>query len=146
MNDKIRHAKGCNCKKSNCLKKYCECYQAGIKCTDLCKCDTCKNNEGNCLVKKRKGNGYAENYNQYSGCKHNEGGVGHQTNSFTFGYNFAYENEKAKQVEGYDERESEASNQSFNANAKNFKSVIGNHYQTPNMKSDNLSLKREKIK
>lgn len=38
-----KHAKGCNCKKSNCLKKYCECYQAGLKCSELCKCEDCKN-------------------------------------------------------------------------------------------------------
>ncbi|CAD8202532.1 unnamed protein product (macronuclear) [Paramecium tetraurelia] len=33
----------CNCRKSNCQKKYCECYNAGVKCSELCKCDDCKN-------------------------------------------------------------------------------------------------------
>ena len=34
----------CTCTKSNCNKKYCECYKAGVKCNEKCRCLNCMNN------------------------------------------------------------------------------------------------------
>ncbi|XP_062204499.1 protein tesmin/TSO1-like CXC 6 [Phragmites australis] len=36
----------CTCKKSGCLKKYCDCYQGGAGCSINCKCDDCRNPYG----------------------------------------------------------------------------------------------------
>lgn len=37
---------GCSCKKSRCLKKYCECFSRGELCRPMCSCSNCKNYKG----------------------------------------------------------------------------------------------------
>ena len=37
----------CTCSKSNCSKKYCECYKLGKKCTNKCRCINCMNLDKN---------------------------------------------------------------------------------------------------
>jgi hypothetical protein len=37
------HNSGCHCKRSNCIKKYCECFENNVSCGDKCKCNDCKN-------------------------------------------------------------------------------------------------------
>jgi hypothetical protein len=48
------HSSGCHCKKSRCLKKYCECFEAAVYCSEKCKCLDCENYEGSQALAQRK--------------------------------------------------------------------------------------------
>lgn len=37
------NSRGCNCTKTMCLKNYCECFNAGIACSEICGCLGCAN-------------------------------------------------------------------------------------------------------
>ncbi|GFR51264.1 hypothetical protein Agub_g13572, partial [Astrephomene gubernaculifera] len=37
------HKKGCRCRRSRCIKKYCECYDAQVFCSAACRCEACLN-------------------------------------------------------------------------------------------------------
>mmetsp|Transcript_42990 Transcript_42990/g.91412 ORF Transcript_42990/g.91412 Transcript_42990/m.91412 type:complete len:933 (+) Transcript_42990:300-3098(+) len=44
---KAKSGSGCSCKNSNCLKKYCVCFNAGVECNvGRCNCINCKNPRG----------------------------------------------------------------------------------------------------
>lgn len=55
----LKVTKGCNCKRSSCKKRYCECFADGKACGEGCSCNNCKNSHGKLLRrpirKTRKG-------------------------------------------------------------------------------------------
>ncbi|KMY88311.1 uncharacterized protein LOC27206825 [Drosophila simulans] len=42
--------KGCSCRRSQCIKNYCDCYQSMAICTKFCRCTGCRNTEVRELV------------------------------------------------------------------------------------------------
>lgn len=45
FSERTVNLKGCNCPKSKCLMKYCECFNHDIKCSPLCTCVDCHNKD-----------------------------------------------------------------------------------------------------
>ena len=58
----------CNCKNSNCSKKYCDCFQMGKSCTSKCKCINCLNKVIN--SKNNNNNRRRKNMKRIRGVKH----------------------------------------------------------------------------
>ena len=57
----------CNCTKSYCMKKYCECFKQSLNCNSLCRCIECKNkNYNNNCYNSLNNPSYSNNFYNYA--------------------------------------------------------------------------------
>lgn len=83
--EKTKHLVGCNCTRSNCLKKYCECFKAGIKCNpDHCRCRDCKNQEFNSDIEIGDEDNLSSNNNTHTTLNRTNQKVGIKTKSKSY--------------------------------------------------------------
>lgn len=94
------------------------------------------------MMKKRKGNPFSENFNQYSDMKQ-ESYL--QTNSFTFGYNVANDNPR-ENVSFEQEENFSNENENLKGNGKIFgiNSVSTGNFRTPKPKYENSGYKKKR--
>lgn len=69
----------CSCKKSKCLKMYCECFAKGLICGPDCGCqDCCNNDDSEALIKNAKEEILARNPHAFDSKVVEKTGVGLQ--------------------------------------------------------------------
>ena len=96
----------CNCTKSKCLKKYCECFKNGLGCGNLCRCVGCAN----------KGNNNNNSNNQ------NQNSILNNYNNENYSPNIL-NNEK-----NYNENNNINCSNTINNNTINNNTIINNNY------------------
>ena len=140
----------CNCKKSNCLKNYCECFQFGLKCTYNCGCVDCKNRnlfekklffvENNCDAKRIIQNNNISNDKQ-------KNDINNKNQSTENNLNASNSNKiDINNIEKIDNMKKNVNNPQFIVN-KNVNTIINNNISQLNIKNrarflsfdDNLS-------
>jgi hypothetical protein len=140
----------CNCKKSNCLKNYCECFQFGLKCTYSCGCVDCKNRnlfekklffvENNCDAKRIIQNNNISNDKQ-------KNDINNKNQSTENNLNASNSNKiDINNIEKIDNMKKNVNNPQFIVN-KNVNTIINNNISQLNIKNrarflsfdDNLS-------